>query len=195
MITQADQSAQRKAEPQHQAEIIPIRPAQKSAPLDLSPYKVQPTSTIDDSKKEMPKALFAAQVEILISNDEKAPYEETEEISTLDKVPEPILSTRNAEELVNDAGANLSVLAKALALNAQTRDQKDRIYNSCLALLDEHGPDLLDSACNQALVAGTSSLSAVVSVIRKQTTDDTKFHPKPPVTIAHSNIRGAGYFN
>ncbi len=137
--------------------------------------------------------MYAAQLEILIADVDPTTHQELETDSTLELMPAPMLPDRNTELEAANAGANLCAFAKALALNSQTIEQKDRIYKSCLALLDEHGPDVLEAASQQALVSGTSSLSAVVSIIREQHDQGIEFQPNTPGTIAHSNIRAAGY--
>lgn len=175
------------------SDVVPNQQGQKTALLDLSPYRMK--HAVDVQTQGTAKALFAAQLETLIADAEPSTYEELETASTLEPVPAPMLSVRNAELEVTNAGTNLCVLAKALALNSQTPAQKVQIYKSCLALLDEHGTDVLDEACQQALVSGTSSLSVVVSIIRKQHDDATEIQPNAPTTITHSKIRGARYFN
>ena len=195
LITQADSPASENEEAQKSADVIPMLKAQKAAPLDLAPYMVHHNQVNDAPTQSTPKALFAAQVEILISRDEPALYEELGTPPTPEDPPEFAAQTRDAESEVNNAGAHLFVLAKALSLNTKTSEQKERVYKSCLALLDEHGPTVLDAACEQALIAGTSSLSAVVSIIRKQLEDKTNFQPNTPTAIEHENIRGSGYFN
>jgi len=85
---------------------------------------------VDVQTQGTAKALFAAQLEILIADAEPSTYEELKTASALEPVPAPMLSVRNAELEVTNAGTNLCVLAKALALNSQTPAQKVQIYKS-----------------------------------------------------------------
>ena len=77
------------------SDVVPNQQGQKTALLDLSPYRMK--HAVDVQTQGTAKALFAAQLETLIADAEPSTYEELETASTLEPVPAPMLSVRNAE--------------------------------------------------------------------------------------------------
>ena len=163
--------------------------------LDLTPYAVSSKINEKDGQWAMSKAVSAEQIEEIVALEEHSDNYETLESPTSLEFFKTVKRPTTTNHGADHAGPNIKVLSKALILNASTADQKDVIRENFDNLLDDHGPEVLDAACAQALASGRSSLKSVAAIISNERDDTPEFQQNTTDAITHSNIRGAGYFN
>jgi hypothetical protein len=163
--------------------------------LDLTPYAVPSKTSEKDGQWGMSKAVFAEQIEEIIAIEGHSDNDETLEAPTSLEFFKAARRSGKADHKADDAGPNIKVLSKALILNAISADQTSIIRATFADLLEDHGSEVLDAACAQALAYGRSSLKSVAAIISNETDDTPDFQLNTTDAITHTNIRGAGYFN
>ena len=163
--------------------------------LDLTPYAVPSKINENDGQWGMSKAVFAEQIEKIIALEGHSDNYENLDAPTSLEFFKAAKRSGKADRKADDAGPNIKVLSKALILNAISADQTNIIRATFADMLEDHGPEVLDAACAQALAFGRSSLTSVAAIISNETDDTPDFQPNTTDAITHTNIRGAGYFN
>ena len=169
--------------PPIEAPLLLNDPIDVAQPLDLSEYKT-PAYEPSVASADLEKSPEAPAIYVLSDPVIAAP---PLEVSASSKV---------AQLALERAGPSVLEIIKGLLGEITSPEQHENIIHHFSELLSKHGGENLDAACEGALMLRIGTLECVTSIL--ESTDPTDFAENTRSTtntIAHANIRGAGYFN
>ena len=105
-------------------------------------------------------------------------------------------SAKVAQQALERSGPNIQKLLKGLIRKTASLEQREEFIHHFSELLSKYGCANLDAACDGALMLKIVTLECVTSILEStDAADEIESTHSPIDTIAHANIRGAGYFN